>query len=113
MSLQTLLRLHSSNVQGARYNASSKTLVIAFGIAPEPEAVTLYEYKGVPRATWQGLINACSPGRFVNERIKSEYKDFRVLDVGIEFTDALQEQHTSIAPWAQSIKLLGGASGWF
>lgn len=59
--------LASSNVDAAAYDANSQTLYIRFIGGGE------YTYYGVPQATYDGLLQTGSPGRYVNQFIKGVY----------------------------------------
>lgn len=60
--------LDSSNVRAARFDPSTKTLEVLF------QNGASYRYEKVPRDLFQDLIDADSPGHFLNQRIKGSFR---------------------------------------
>ncbi len=57
----------SSVVAAVAYDATSRDLDVEF------VGGALYRYRGVPREEVDGLLNAGSPGRYLNTRIIPRY----------------------------------------
>jgi hypothetical protein len=62
----------STSVEWIEYDASARTLEIAF------ESGSVYRYLDVPVAIFDGLRAAESKGRFVNEIVKPGYRYVRL-----------------------------------
>lgn len=66
--LSQRVQLISSNIDSAAYDDESSTLVIAF------KGGDTYQYENVPRAEYDALLAAQSPGSFFFQRIKGKYR---------------------------------------
>lgn len=58
----------SSNIQGVSYDVDSQTLYVQFNNGSE------YSYAGVPQEEYDSLIEAPSPGSYLNDNIKGQYR---------------------------------------
>lgn len=67
-----MINVSSSNVECVGYDESSTTLYIRF------LDNTMYIYKGVPLAEFEGLRNAPSIGSYLHRNIKSMYPYERI-----------------------------------
>lgn len=56
--------VESSNLAAVGYNSDNQILNIRFNSG------SLYEYSGVPRPIYDGLMSAPSKGRYFNQNIK-------------------------------------------
>ena len=59
--------INSTAVTGADYDANTGVLTLLVGNR-------LFEYTGVPAATYTGLLEADSAGRFYNSNIRSKFE---------------------------------------
>lgn len=59
--------LNSSNVRACKYDSQDQMLSITF------HSGQTYDYRSVPESVFEGLINASSPGKYVNSNIKGVY----------------------------------------
>lgn len=66
--LDLLKEVDSSTVKAVGYGKRSNTLVVKF------TSGAIYEYKKVPESIYEGLLNAESKGRYLNEQIKGKYE---------------------------------------
>ena len=57
----------SSNIRSVGYDSESSILEVEFNNG------SVYQYVGVPRAEFDGLMSAASPGTYINENIKRRY----------------------------------------
>lgn len=64
--------LDSSNIAAAGYDEESRTLRVEF------RSGGTYDYPGVPKETYDGLIAAPSPGSYFHRAIKSFYPAERI-----------------------------------
>lgn len=64
--------VRSSNVQGVSYEPDSQTLHVQFTNGSE------YAYHGVPASEYAELMDAPSPGGYLNDYIKGTYRYTRV-----------------------------------
>lgn len=64
--------LQSSNVAGCRFNTMTHSLEITFNNGG------VYLYENVSPTTYQALLGALSPGKFVHQRIKGRHRTVRV-----------------------------------
>jgi len=64
--------LNSTHLKSADYDDDSETLLIEFRSGGK------YEYEGVPRDVYDGLIDSPTPGDYFRKRIKPEYRGERV-----------------------------------
>lgn len=62
----------SSNVASVGYEDATQTLEIEF------HGGAVYQYFDVPRAVFEGLLAADSPGGFVHEQIRGVFRYARV-----------------------------------
>lgn len=62
------VKLKSSNLESAAYDDDSATLVITFKTGDS------YQYENVPRAQYDGMLTAASPGAFFAANIKGRYR---------------------------------------
>ena len=62
------IKVKSSNISSIGYDEESKTLTIEFHHGG------LYEYKDVPKKSYEGLISANSVGVEFHKEIKGSYK---------------------------------------
>jgi hypothetical protein len=70
-----LTPLKSSNIEGAHYDAATRTMTIKF------KSGGTYKYGGVVQQTYDDLISAESPGKYFHKTIKSgDYKWHRQDD---------------------------------
>ena len=58
----------SSNIASVGYDASSKTLEVEF------HSGSLYEYFGVPKEIYDGLMKAESHGSYFHRHIRDKYR---------------------------------------
>ena len=63
--------LNSTNLSEAIYYPATKTLEVCF------HSGHVYRYSGVPRDTFQGLIDSESAGRVYNNSIKGQFPSMR------------------------------------
>lgn len=63
--------LDSSNLRGAEYDPDNGTLVVTF------RSGETWRYLSVPQDIYEGLAEASSPGRYLNEQIKPVYTGSR------------------------------------
>jgi hypothetical protein len=68
-----LLGLESSVIAAAGYDPERRILYVVFNTG------RVYEYQDVPPETYQGLVEAGSKGKYLNERIigRFPYRHFR------------------------------------
>jgi len=59
--------VQSSNIHSVGYDENLQILEIVF------KSSGIYEYYGVPKNVYRGLIEAPSKGKFLNEHIKGKY----------------------------------------
>jgi len=59
--------VQSSNIRSIGYDKELKILEVVF------KSSAIYEYYGVPQNIYQGLTEAPSKGKFLNEQIKGKY----------------------------------------
>jgi hypothetical protein len=64
--------LNSTAIARAEYDEKTRTLSIWFRDSGGP-----YEFYGVPRAVYEGLIRAISPGTYYNMHIRDRYRSNR------------------------------------
>lgn len=57
----------SSNLSSVGYDPASKTLEIEFNSG------SIYQYSGVPEYIYNGLMNAPSKGKYLNQNVKTRY----------------------------------------
>ncbi len=62
----------STNVRSVGYDKSSSILEIEF------KSGSIYQYFAVPEKEYQGLMNAVSKGRYLNQNIKDSYRYIQV-----------------------------------
>ena len=62
------VRLNSTNLESAAYDADAATLEIVF------VSGSLYEYYEVPHAVFRSLASAPSPGQYLTQNIKDVYR---------------------------------------
>lgn len=60
--------LNSSAISRVEYNEETSTLSIWFVESDGP-----YDYHGVPKRIYEGLITAASPGTYYNRYIRDQY----------------------------------------
>lgn len=63
---------NSSNVEACGYDAERRELYVQF------KNGATYAYEGCGESEYQGLLAADSPGRYVNEVLKGNYRTRRV-----------------------------------
>jgi KTSC domain len=63
----TLVRLQSSSLAAAGYDAGTQILQIEF------RSGALYRYRGVPRTVFRDLVQAESKGRFFTAQIRGKF----------------------------------------
>jgi hypothetical protein len=59
--------VQSSALRSVGYDAGSQTLAITF------VSGSTYEYSGVPRSVYEGLLSAPSKGSYFNTHVKGQY----------------------------------------
>lgn len=59
--------VHSSNLRSVGYDATSATLEIEFDSG-------LYQYYGIPKQIYEGLMSAFSKGSYHHRFIKTRYR---------------------------------------
>lgn len=64
--------LNSSNIVGAGYDAASATMEVEFTNG------NIYQYFDIPQQLYDGLMQAESAGKYLNENIKGVYRYARV-----------------------------------
>ena len=62
----------SSNIASVGYDDASQTLEVEF------HRGGVYQYFGVPRTTFEQLINATSHGSFLNDQIRGVFRYARI-----------------------------------
>ena len=62
------ISVQSSNIRSVGYEAISETLEVEF------TSGNIYQYFGVPESEYEGLMNAGSKGRYLNQNIKDCYR---------------------------------------
>jgi hypothetical protein len=67
-----MLPLSSSNIAGAGYDADTRTMRVSF------HSGRTYEYIMVDPATFQGLIDSPSVGKYFNALIRPVYQGYEV-----------------------------------
>ena len=60
--------VRSSNIASIGYESSTNTLEVEFSSG------AVYQYYGVPKAVYQGLMNASSHGSFLAAHVKGRYQ---------------------------------------
>lgn len=65
----------SSNVHSALYDFGATDLYLRF---KRDGVDAIYFYSAVPASTWQGLVDASSKGRYVNDSIAYSYRYERI-----------------------------------
>lgn len=63
-----MVYFNSSAIDRAEYNEASHVLTIWFVESGGP-----YDYYGVPKWVWEGLLRAPSAGTYFNDYIKEQY----------------------------------------
>jgi len=61
----------SSNVQGVAYDEDASELYVEF------KGGARYKYRGVPKDIYEGLLDASSPGGYMNDYVKGVYPHSR------------------------------------
>lgn len=69
-------RVSSSAIAWVGYDSRARTLVVGF------KQGRAYDYLGVPRHVYRGLLAAPSKGRFYNARVKDVYPFRRRFSTG-------------------------------
>lgn len=65
-----MIQLSSSQVDSVDYNPETSILAVRF----KGKNPSIYEYQGVPAESYQGLIKAESPGKYLAQNIKGKFK---------------------------------------
>ena len=63
--------VRSTSVHEAGYDVATQTLDLRFSGG-------VYRYDAVPRAVYEALLGAVSPGRFVNDEIRGRFRCHRI-----------------------------------
>ena len=90
MSLQSFSSPQSSNVAGARYDTSTRTLEIDF------HRSGTYVYHDFPKSRWENFRKATSKGTFLATHIKPKFKGIK--KGGIEKMASIIDAHFSNLP---------------
>lgn len=61
--------LNSSSVKRAEYNERTRVLSLWFAKSGGP-----YDYYGVPKSVYDGLLRAASKGQFFHDYIRDQYR---------------------------------------
>jgi hypothetical protein len=59
--------VHSSNIERVAYDEQQRELLVRFNKGIE------YFYVNVPRDLYEGMLNAPSKGKYLNDKIKGSY----------------------------------------
>ena len=62
------ISVRSSNIRSVGYETSSETLEVEF------TSGSVYQYFDVPENEYNGLMNARSKGKYLNQNIKDHYR---------------------------------------
>ena len=68
-----MVPVHSSNLESVGYDSENNLLYVRF------RSGDCYVYHGVPERIYSGIINATSPGKFLNENVKDIYPFRRTI----------------------------------
>ena len=81
---KVMVKLSSTNIDGVHYGHSDGAMYIQFLNG------SVYRYDGVPFATYQGLLNTDSPGRYLNREIKGKYQFLKVERIPPDESDIIR-----------------------
>ena len=66
------ISVQSRNIRSVGYEVTSETLEVEF------TSGSIYQYFDVPESEYEGLMNAASKGRYLNQNIKDCYRYIQV-----------------------------------